>query len=75
MGRTLDPNQLQGRCGGCVHFDPIWTAHRGVCRLGPIRATYCGKPSSSYRQQSQLACSRYESKLDHPTERRPDHEP
>lgn len=62
MGKALTDMQLIGRCGGCAHFQPVWTEYRGVCRLGPSRRTWRGCPSSSYRQQSQRACGRYESK-------------
>jgi hypothetical protein len=61
MSRPLESSQLYGRCGGCVHFQPVWTAYRGQCRLGPIRKIWGGKETSNYRQQSQKACFRYQS--------------
>ena len=61
MGHYLTGSQLFGRCGGCRHFNPLWSPYRGVCSLGPLRKTWRGKPTSSYRQQSQMACARYES--------------
>lgn len=64
MPKPLTPDQLCGKCGGCAHWEPVWTPFRGVCRLGPIRPKYLGRKSSAYRQQSQKACGRYEGRIE-----------